>query len=112
MSGRFVVIDRPVSREDGAFFASHTPRLLAFWTERLIRGFVGVGQQRLGREAGRNRHRHGVGRSFDLQKGHGLRSSERMVLLLAENDQHLVGDPFEFFRRRFCEWHGQSGGSG
>ena len=55
MSGRFVASDRPVGSEDGAFFASHTPRLPAVRTERVIRGFVGVGHQRLGREAGRFR---------------------------------------------------------
>ena len=42
MGGRFEVIDRPVGRDDGAFFAGHTPVLLALRAGRMFWGFVGV----------------------------------------------------------------------
>lgn len=106
MGGRFEVIDRPVGSDDGAFFAGHTPVLLALRAGRTFGGFVGVGHQGVRGEAGRNRHRHGVCRPLDLLEGHRLRSRERMVVLRAEDGENLVGDPIEFFRRRFCKGHG------
>ena len=110
MGGRFEVIDRPVGRDDGAFFAGHTPVLLALRAGRMFGGFVGVGHQGVCGEAGRNRHRHGVCRPLDLLEGHGLRSRERMVVLRADDSENLVGDLIEFFPRWFCEGHGQFGG--
>ena len=109
MSGRFEVIDRPVGSNDGAFFAGHAPVLLALRTRCAIGSLVGVGHQRIGGEPGRNLHRDGVCGAFDLLEGHGLGSSQRMVVLLAEDGKDFVGDTVEFFRRGFREGHGQLG---
>ena len=109
MSGRFEVFDRPVGSDDGAFLAGHAPVLLALGTGCMIGCFVGVGSQRLGGEAGGNLHRDGVCGAFDLLEGHGLGSSQRMVVLLAEDGKDFVGDTVEFFRRGFREGHGQLG---